>query len=69
MEKYVIPMIGGCYDFRKMYNDFDKMYNPYPVDMSRASAFGNALKDGLITEEIYNAAHEYYKSLWFYVGD
>lgn len=56
-------------NFRKMYDDFEKKYNPYPVDMSRQSAFAHALQDGLIDEETYDAAREYYGNLWNYVGD
>ena len=56
-------------DFNKMYLEFERMYNPYPVQMSRAEAFSHALDDGLIDKETYQAAHEYYGSLWFYVGD
>ena len=56
-------------DFDKMYHEFEDKYNPYPVQMSRAEAFRNALDDGLIDEETYKAAHQYFKTLWFYVGD
>lgn len=56
-------------DFRKMYDIFEKMYNPYPVQMGRYEAFGKAVNDGLISEEIYIAAHKYYGNLWHYVGD
>jgi hypothetical protein len=51
------------------YNEFEKKYNPYPVQMSRAEAFSKALHDGLITEEEYRQAHEYAGNLWFYTGD
>lgn len=60
---------SGRYDFTKMYLDFEKRYNPYPCDMTYSSAFGHALKDGLITEDIFNKARDYYGSLWNYVGD
>jgi len=56
-------------DFSKMYNEFERKYNPYPVQISRAEAFSKALQDGLIDEETYHQAHDYYGSLWFYVGD
>lgn len=55
--------------FRKMYAEFEAKYNPYPVQMSRAEAFGNAYRDGLIDDETYKAAREHYGNLWFYVGD
>ena len=45
------------------------MYNPYPVQMSRAEAFGKARDDGLITDEEYKEAHEFYSDLWYYTGD
>lgn len=56
-------------DFNEMYNEFEGRYNPYPVQMSRAEAFRRALADGLITEEVYHQAYEYYGNLWFYTGD
>lgn len=65
--KAVIKM--GIPDFTKMYNEFENKYNKYPVQMSRAEAFGNAFHDGLIDEKTYNDAREYYKNLWNYVGD
>ena len=56
-------------DFSKMYDIFEMMYNPYPVQMGRYEAFGKAVNHGLISEEIYIAAHKYYGNLWHYVGD
>ena len=56
-------------EFRKMYAEFEKKYNPYPVDMSRSEAFGKALNDGLIDQETYDEARKYYGNLWNYVGD
>lgn len=55
--------------FSEMYEEFERKYNPYPVQMSRAEAFEHALEDGLIDEETYFAARKYYGNLWFYVGD
>ena len=56
-------------DFNEMYQKFERKYNPYPVQMSRAEAFGHALDDGLIDEETYMKARKYFGNLWFYVGD
>lgn len=56
-------------DFNKMYTEFDEKYNPYPVQMSRASAFRMALCDQLINQDTYDAAFKYYGNLWNYVGD
>lgn len=56
-------------EWSKLYNKFEGMYNPYPVQMSRAEAFGKALKDGLITDEEYHEAREFYGTLWNYTGD
>lgn len=56
-------------DFNKMYLEFERKYNPYPVQMGRYEAFGNALKDGLIDKETYDQARDYYGDLWHYVGD
>lgn len=53
----------------KMYAEFEKRYNEYPVQMSRAEAFGRALNDGLIDQDTYDAAYKVYKRLWNYVGD
>lgn len=62
-------MANTSKNWRELYNKFEKMYNPYPVQMSRAEAFGNALRDGLITDEDYEGARKYYGNLWNYVGD
>ena len=62
-------MILSSTNFYKLYDEFDKRYNPYPVQMSRAEAFGKALGEGLICKDVYDAAHEYYGNLWCYVGD
>lgn len=56
-------------NFTKMYEEFERKYNKYPVQMGRYEAFGRALQDGLIDQETYNEAREYYGSLWNYVGD
>ena len=56
-------------EIQDMYKEFERKYNPYPVQMSRADAFSHALKDGLIDEKGYKEAREYYGNLWFYVGD
>ena len=59
----------GKPDYGKMYQEFEKKYNKYPVQMSRSEAFRHALDDGLITKEIYDGARKYYGELWYYVGD
>ena len=56
-------------EWTEPYNKFERMYNPYPVQMSRAEAFGKAMDDGLITYEEYNEAREFYGNLWYYTGD
>ena len=56
-------------EWNELYNKFEGMYNPYPVQMSRSEAFGKAMKDGLITDEEYKEAHEFYGNLWNYTGD
>ena len=53
----------------QMSRAFESMYNPYPVQMSRAEAFGKARNDGLITDEEYREAQEFYGNLWRYTGD
>ena len=52
-----------------MYAEFERKYNPYPVQMSRQAAFAAALADNLIDEETYKEAAKYYGSLWNYTGD
>ena len=42
----------------------------YPIEAaysSRASLFGEAFKDGIVTKEEYDIAKEYYGNLWNYV--
>lgn len=56
-------------DYDKMYNEFERKYNPYPVQMSRCEVFRNALNDGLVTKEQYKEARDYFGNLWFYTGD
>ncbi len=56
-------------DFREMYREFEKRYNKYPVQMAPFEAFRYAKNDGLITEEEYRAAADYFGNLWHYTGD
>lgn len=56
-------------NFDQLYAEFERKYNPYPVQMSRAEAFSRALHDGLITNEQFNVARHYFGNLWHYVGD
>ena len=56
-------------DWRELYNKFEGMYNTYPVEMSKAEAFGKASGDGLITDEEYEEARKFYGTLWNYTGD
>lgn len=43
-------------EWNELYNKFEGMYNPYPVQMSFAEAFGKARDDGLITDDEYKGA-------------
>ena len=56
-------------EWSELYEKFERKYNPYPVQMSRAEAFGKALNDGLITNDEYKEAREFYGTLWCYTGD
>lgn len=56
-------------DFSRMYELFEQRYNKYPVEMSRAEAFGKAADEGLISKDILKEASERYGKLWCYVGD
>ena len=67
-EKKIQQIIAET-DFRRLYKEFEDKYNPYPVQMSRESAFRHAMSDGLITRDLYDAAARFYKGLWSYVGD
>ena len=62
-------MAKTWFEWDELYNKFEGMYNPYPVQMSRSEAFGKARNDGLITEEEYHEAREFYCNLWRYTGD
>ena len=55
--------------FSQLYNEFERKFNKYPVQMSDAEAFGCALSEGLIDQDTYDAAEKYYGRLWNYVGD
>ena len=56
-------------NFSQLYNEFERRFNKYPVQMSDAEAFGCALSAGLIDQDTYDAAQKYYGRLWNYVGD
>lgn len=56
-------------NYNEMYWEFEKKYNPYPVDMACYEAFRYALNDGSIDEDTYYEAQEYFGKLWNYVGD
>ena len=56
-------------EWSELYNKFEGMYNPYPVQMSRAETFRKAMGDGLITDEEYKEARNFYGTLWNYTGD
>lgn len=56
-------------EWKELYNKFERMYNSYPVQMSRADAFGHAREDGLITDKEYAEARKFYGNLWNYTGD
>ena len=64
-------MAKTWFEWEELYNKFESMYNPYPVQMSRSEAFGKARNDGLITDEEYREAQEFYGNgnLWRYTGD
>lgn len=72
LEEQTYDMIRNAVtskDFTQMYNLFEQRYNKYPVQMSRAEAFGKASDEGLITKDILAEAQTFYGNLWFYVGD
>ena len=62
-------MAKSSMEWSALYKKFEGMYNPCPVQMSRAEAFSKAKDDGLITDEEYIEARKFYGSLWYYTGD
>ena len=56
-------------DFTTLYLIFEDRYNKYPVQMARYIAFRNAEEEGLISNEVTEAAKKYYGKLWNYTGD
>ncbi len=56
-------------NFDAMYEEFERKYNKYPVQMSRCEAFMRAFYDDTITFDTFKAAREYFGPLWHYVGD
>lgn len=55
-------------EIRKMYNKLCDLY-PHESFGSRSSVFIRALRNNMVTEEEFEAAREYYGSLWNYCGD
>ena len=53
----------------EMFRLFERKYAYAPIGMTASEAFGYAKGDGLITDEIYQAAYERYKRIWNYAGD
>lgn len=62
-------MAKSSIEWSELYKKFEDIYNPYPVQMSRAEAFSKAKNDGLITDEEYIEARKFYGNLWYYTGD
>lgn len=56
-------------NFRKLEDLFDEKYAGGPWHPSPASVFGDAVHDGVISDEIYHMAAEYFGRLWDYSGD
>lgn len=48
-----------------------ELSDKYPTEAygSRASLWGCALRDDLVTREVYDKASNFYGRLWNYVGD
>ena len=56
-------------DIRQLTSELAEIYPVEDMYGSRASLYGRALKDSLITREEYNKAKLYYGGLWYYTGD
>lgn len=56
-------------NFRTLEDLFDQKYAGGPWHPSPASVFGDACRDGVITDEFYHMASEYFGKLWCYSGD
>ena len=69
IRKEIKSIAKTWFEWDELYNKFESMYNPYPVQMSRSEAFGKARNDGLITDEEYREARKFYGNLWNYTGD
>ena len=56
-------------NYRALEELFDQKYAGGPWHPSPASVFGDACRDGVITNEFYHMAEEYFGKLWCYSGD
>lgn len=56
-------------NFNTLEDLFDEKYAGGPWHPSPASVFGDAVHDGVISEEIYHMAAEHFGRLWDYSGD
>lgn len=55
-------------EIRKLTNTLESMY-PDGGYVSRQTIYQHGLDDGIITQNEYNEAKNFYGSLWNYVGD
>lgn len=55
----------------RLYAEFDRMFdNGLPVEQAKSTLFSKALGKGLINQDTYDRAFNYYgEKLWNYVGD
>lgn len=56
-------------NYRTLEDLFDAKYAGGPWHPSPASVFGDACRDGVITDDFYHMAAEYFGKLWNYSGD
>lgn len=55
-------------EIRKLTNTLESMYSDGGY-VSRQTIYQHGLNDGIITQNEYNEAKNFYGSLWNYVGD
>ena len=56
-------------EIRNKHTELGKKYPEIEAYESRASLWNQALHDGVINQEEFELARDYYGNLWTYVGD
>lgn len=56
-------------NYFKLEDILNEKYNPYPYHPAPYGPYGQALSEGVITEEFYKEAEKHYGKMWTYSGD